>query len=29
MVKSTEWKEILKPKGWDDAYLSGDPFANS
>ena len=22
-----EWQEILKAKGWDDAYLSGDAFA--
>nr|WP_246180161.1 tripartite tricarboxylate transporter substrate-binding protein [Microvirga thermotolerans] len=27
MVKSKEWQEILKQKGWDDAYLSGDAFA--
>ena len=27
MVKSKEWTEILKQKGWDDAYLSGDAFA--
>jgi putative tricarboxylic transport membrane protein len=27
MVKSKEWAEILKQKGWDDAYLSGDQFA--
>lgn len=27
MVKSKEWAEILKAKGWDDAYLSGDAFA--
>jgi putative tricarboxylic transport membrane protein len=27
MAKSKEWGEILKQKGWDDAYLSGDPFA--
>ena len=27
MVKSDAWKEILKQKGWDDAYLSGDAFA--
>ena len=27
MVKSKEWAEILKQKGWDDAYLSGDGFA--
>ena len=25
--KSKEWTEILKTKGWDDAYLSGDAFA--
>ena len=25
--KSKEWTEILKAKGWDDAYLSGDAFA--
>ena len=25
MAKSKEWAEILKQKGWDDAYLSGDP----
>jgi putative tricarboxylic transport membrane protein len=27
MAKSKEWGETLKQKGWDDAYLSGDPFA--
>jgi putative tricarboxylic transport membrane protein len=27
MVKSAAWKEVLKQKGWDDAYLSGDEFA--
>jgi putative tricarboxylic transport membrane protein len=27
MVKSKEWAEVLKQKGWDDAYLSGDAFA--
>jgi putative tricarboxylic transport membrane protein len=27
MVKSNAWKEVLKQKGWDDAYLSGDAFA--
>jgi putative tricarboxylic transport membrane protein len=27
MVKSQAWQEILKQKGWDDAYLSGDEFA--
>jgi putative tricarboxylic transport membrane protein len=29
MVKSKEWAEILKQKGWDDAYLAGDAFATS
>ena len=28
LAKSPEWQEILKQKGWDDAYLSGDAFAN-
>lgn len=27
MVKSKEWQDILKQKGWDDAYESGDAFA--
>lgn len=27
MTKSESWKEILKQKGWDDAYLGGDAFA--
>jgi putative tricarboxylic transport membrane protein len=27
MVKSDAWKEILKQKGWDDAYMAGDDFA--
>ncbi len=27
LSKSKEWMEILKAKGWDDAYLSGDAFA--
>ena len=27
MVKSNAWKEVLKQKGWDDAYLPGDAFA--
>jgi putative tricarboxylic transport membrane protein len=27
MAKSKEWQDILKQKGWDDAYLSGDAFA--
>ncbi len=26
MVKSDAWKEILKQKGWDDAFLSGPAF---
>lgn len=28
MVKSPAWQEILKQKGWDDAYLAGDAFAD-
>ncbi|MEA2952957.1 MAG: putative tricarboxylic transport rane protein, partial [Alphaproteobacteria bacterium] len=27
MVKSAEWKDILKQKGWDDAYMPADAFA--
>jgi len=27
MAKSPAWAEILKAKGWDDAYLPGDEFA--
>lgn len=27
LVKTGAWKEILKQKDWDDAYLSGDAFA--
>jgi putative tricarboxylic transport membrane protein len=27
MVKSPAWQEVLKQKGWDDAYLPGDAFA--
>src|SRR5215204_7754794 len=27
MVKSNAWKEVLKQKGWDDAYMAGDGFA--
>ena len=27
LVKSAAWKEVLKQKGWDDAYLSSDAFA--
>jgi putative tricarboxylic transport membrane protein len=26
LVASPAWKEILKQKGWDDAYLPGDAF---
>jgi putative tricarboxylic transport membrane protein len=28
MVKSDAWKDILKQKGWEDAYLGGDAFAD-
>jgi putative tricarboxylic transport membrane protein len=28
LVKSPAWKEVLKQKGWDDAYLSGDAFVD-
>lgn len=27
LVKSNTWKDILKQKGWDDAYLPADQFA--
>jgi len=27
MVKSPAWQDILKQKGWDDAFLAGDAFA--
>jgi putative tricarboxylic transport membrane protein len=27
LAKSNAWKEVLKQKGWDDAYLAGDAFA--
>ena len=27
MEKSKEWQEILKAKGWENAYISGDAFA--
>src|SRR5499426_318027 len=27
MAKSAAWKDILKQKGWDDAYLPADAFA--
>jgi putative tricarboxylic transport membrane protein len=26
MAKSPQWAEILKQKGWSDAFLSGEPF---
>jgi putative tricarboxylic transport membrane protein len=26
MAKSKEWKEVLKQKGWDDAYMPADAF---
>jgi putative tricarboxylic transport membrane protein len=26
MIKSAAWKDILKQKGWDDAFISGDAF---
>jgi putative tricarboxylic transport membrane protein len=26
MVKSKEWTETLKQKGWEDFYLAGEPF---
>ena len=26
--KSDAWKSTLKQKGWDDAYLGGDAFAD-
>lgn len=28
MTRSESWKEILKQKGWDDAYLGGEAFAS-
>jgi putative tricarboxylic transport membrane protein len=27
MAKSEQWAELLKQRGWDDAYLPGDRFA--
>jgi putative tricarboxylic transport membrane protein len=27
MAKSPAWAEILKQRGWENAYLSGEPFA--
>ena len=26
-MKTNAWKEILKQKGWVDAYMPGDEFA--
>ena len=26
LPKSPAWKEVLKQKGWDDAYVPGDAF---
>lgn len=26
LVKSKDWAEVLKARGWDDYYLAGDPF---
>ena len=28
LVKSPAWKDVLAQKGWDDAYLPGDAFAD-
>jgi putative tricarboxylic transport membrane protein len=28
MANSPAWKDILKQKGWDDALMTGDAFAN-
>jgi putative tricarboxylic transport membrane protein len=27
LVKSKEWAELIKQRGWEDFYLSGEPFA--
>lgn len=27
MVASSEWKAVLKARGWDDYYLAGEPFS--
>ncbi|WP_332680728.1 Bug family tripartite tricarboxylate transporter substrate binding protein [Bosea sp. (in: a-proteobacteria)] len=27
LVASSEWKTLLKARGWDDYYLAGEPFA--
>ncbi len=29
MAKSKEWQDLLKQKGWEDAYMSGDAFAKN
>jgi putative tricarboxylic transport membrane protein len=26
MVKSKEWAELIKARGWEDYYLAGEPF---
>jgi putative tricarboxylic transport membrane protein len=26
MAQSAAWKDVLKQKGWDDAFISGDAF---
>jgi putative tricarboxylic transport membrane protein len=26
MTASATWKDVLKQKGWDDAFLPGEPF---
>jgi putative tricarboxylic transport membrane protein len=27
MRNSKDWQDVLKQKGWDDAFLAGDAFA--
>ena len=27
MANSAAWKEVLKQKGWEDAYMPSDAFA--
>ena len=27
LVKSKEWAELIKQRGWEDFYLAGEPFA--
>ncbi|GEO13494.1 Bug family tripartite tricarboxylate transporter substrate binding protein [Microvirga aerophila] len=29
MAKSKEWQDLLKQKGWEDAYMSGDAFTKN